>query len=965
MLAAEEELDSNIEYLESVLASGRAPDKVAILGETFKKGDLFRYGNEIRRATKPFTMSQVFQNPNVLSQVSELSGGVYEAQKISEEDKKKISALLESAKQTRERFNNYQLGLDDSDILNSQPQVDEYGTPLTYRHWLLNINERLAAEGPAKADVPFGGFHKSQRPKTNSKSLEDPIYTGNRFNLEEREIALAKAKKNLANGNPTPEDLQLLADEAYENQKVTSQVHGITNRDSTMSGQLAGQLAAEVAKKNDNSELNNSPLEVQRELLSNPALDRQFNLALYLRRMVLRGDQRLPESMRTITITDQNGESRIVELDEILGNPEYEAIWKSQNESLKNFNFHYDNLSEKSDPLNSLSSDDSNEVKEYFAKDEERKGKAYERNVATRLTSADIKVLKANLSLIEDKELRSEIRSLLNSSKDIVLDMGDTTTSVDKLPKYFDLNIDGRRGNIFDSDVGDKMSVPSEDSKKPYAVVEVLKIPEDTEQFNRDFAVAKASNNLLDFLVKNKIVKEVERLESMPIDVIEASHQEVADLIKGEREKLSEVQDMIDSFESMTLMGAETRRQGPTDNTALDALYKARDELEKSIREAEKDVQSGGRTGGFNIDGYRLSMASGKLGGNPVLTAQTKGRWSQQDKRAKNKTPQRFSTNLKKDDQIQAFFNNVFLERALSEKITVQDEFDPGIHQENLSSFIVTPRKLAQFVHDMGIKNINQLSGSYSRYKAESRGGIELLRFVPGVLEEMLNDLESVNVEKIKRVEALKKAYAGTRQEAVIERHLNRLYQQEATFKGYSMADRVMLQHMAEVKQKNTKSYTPPKEFSKEDINFGKSLAKEGTGKAFSVAVDSVAPKYTKPTVVHLGQVEVEGKDGNKYKKNVRAIVTPANQSKTGFVEKQSKQDYEASKKGSIEETGSLTTKDLQTVKGTNQIPLKGVGNRWPGSPGLGQDSGPVQKRMTDAIAQSIHQLESIYLKNR
>ena len=292
MLAAEEELDSNIEYLESVLASGRAPDKVAILGETFKEGDLFRYGNEIRRATKPFTMSQVFQNPNVLSQVSELSGGNYEAQKISEEDKKKISALLESAKQTRERFTNYQLGFDDSDILNSQPQVDEYGTPLTYRHWLLNINERLAAEGPAKADIPFGGFHKSQRPQTNSKSLEDPIYTGNRFNLEEREVALAKAKENLANGNPTPEDLQLLADEAYENQKVTSQVHGITNRDSTMSGKLAGQLAAEVAKKNDNSELNNSPLEVQRELLSNPALDRQFNLALYLRRMVLRGDQR-------------------------------------------------------------------------------------------------------------------------------------------------------------------------------------------------------------------------------------------------------------------------------------------------------------------------------------------------------------------------------------------------------------------------------------------------------------------------------------------------------------------------------------------------------------------------------------------------------------------------------------------------------------------------------------------------
>ena len=348
----------------------------------------------------------------------------------------------------------------------------------------------------------------------------------------------------------------------------------------------------------------------------------------------------------------------------------------------------------------------------------------------------------------------------------------------------------------------------------------------------------------------------------MPIDVIEASHQEVADLIKGEREKLSKIEDMIDSFESMTPMGAETRRQGPTDDTTLDSLYKARDELKKSIREAEKDVKSGGRTGGFDIDGYRLSMASGKLGGNPVLTTQSKGRWALQDKRAKNKTPQRFSTNLKKDDQIQAFFNNVFLERALSEKITVQDEFDPGIHQENLSSFIVTPRKLAQFVNDMGIKNINQLSGSYSKYKAESRGGIELLRFVPGVLEEMLNDLESINVEKIKRVEALKKAYAGTRQEAVIERHLNRLYQQEATFKGYSMADRVMLQHMAEVKQNKSKFYDQPKEFSKDDINFGLSLAKKGRGQAFSVAVDSPAPKYTKPTVVYLGQVEVEGKDG-------------------------------------------------------------------------------------------------------
>ena len=98
----------------------------------------------------------------------------------------------------------------------------------------------------------------------------------------------------------------------------------------------------------------------------------------------------------------------------------------------------------------------------------------------------------------------------------------------------------------------------------------------------------------------------------------------------------------------------------------------------------------------------------------------------------------------------------------------------------------------------------------------------------------------------------------------------------------------------------------------------------------------------------------MRGKTENKYKKNVRAIITPISktkQSKTGFVEKQSKKDYEASKSKSIEETGSLTTKDLQTVKGTNQIPLKEVGNRWPVS---GENSQPA-----DAFVYNVKILDS------
>jgi hypothetical protein len=554
--AAEAELDSNIEYMEKVLASGRVPDKVALLGEDFKKGDLFRYGNEIRKATKDFLLVDTINNPDVLNQVSEhvpyLTEGEYQTSEISKEDRKKLTSLLESARRVRDNFNAYQMGWDQSDIMSNQPKVDEAGFPLSYKHWLFNLNEKIASEGPSTWDQPFGNFHKSQRPQKQSSALEDPIYTGTAMAKGEYAQKLAKAKKNLAKGKPEEGDLELIAKEVQRSEKETAQAFGITNRETSMSGDLAAKLAAKVAQKNNKSEINTLPTLVRQELLANPALDKQFNLAFYLRRMVLRGDQRLPESMRSITVRNEAGENKIIQLDEIIGNPEYEAIWKSQNESLKNFNFHYDNLSEKSDPINSLSRDDSDIVKEYFRKQSDKKSKGGERNVTTRLKSGDRALLKANLSLIEDTELRGEIRKVLNSNKDIVLDMGDTTPYVDNMPRYFDLNVDRSRGNMFDTDPGEKFSVPSEDSKNPHAIVEILKTPEESEQFVRDFNIAKASNNLLDFLVKNKIVKEVERLETMPVDVIEASHQEVADLIKGEREKLSEIKDMIDKFQSMT-----------------------------------------------------------------------------------------------------------------------------------------------------------------------------------------------------------------------------------------------------------------------------------------------------------------------------------------------------------------------------------------------------------------------------
>ena len=202
---------------------------------------------------------------------------------------------------------------------------------------------------------------------------------------------------------------------------------------------------------------------------------------------------------------------------------------------------------------------------------------------------------------------------------------------------------------------------------------------------------------------------------------------------------------------------------------------------------------------------------------------------------------------------------------------------------QNLSSFIMTARQLAQKIFDAGgVDRMLMLEGSHSRYYAEAEGGFPLIEWITHIPDLMLDKLEQSGLLQNRETqlqnlldiyEKIKVKNASTRREvAFLESRLEKIKSDREA--GVNYSTKVLLNYVANFRMEKAKKMAPIKAekggLSSADLTEMGKLINNKQQQDFYVA--TLDQKFRQGEVIKVGQIQaVKGEDGKVIEKGFPA----------------------------------------------------------------------------------------------